>query len=457
MKSVTKKSILTVLEGSQKALSASDILLHFESGLSDRSLRRWLNALVEEGYIEKLGKGRATKYQINLELDARNLQKENLEQEPTVDVFSLSALQVINLIKRPLFERSPVIYDFDWFDSYLPNQSSYLSIEQLEALQKAGFRQHQQEPAGTYARRIYDRLLIDLSFNSSRLEGNTYSLLETEKLLSAGVKVDGKLDSEKVMIINHKEAIRYLIDHAGFMRIEPDEVCTLHFLLSDALVDNEYAGKVRDHGVRIGGSTYTPVENKEILLMQLSHITQKADKIHNPFEQSLFLLIHIAYLQAFIDVNKRTSRLCANIPLVRHNCVPLSFNGISTEDYTNAMVALYELKDPKPIAELYCYSYLRTCMQYDATIESLGFDLIRVKYRQVRRELIRKIVVEDVHGTAIDPLIAKCCEENIEKEDYQAFTATVNDDLGLLSPARIGGMGITRIELNQWMSNRKDN
>ena len=83
MKSVTKKSILTVLEGSQEALSASALLLRFESGLSDRSLRRWLNTLVEDGYIEKLGKGRATKYQINLELDARNLQKENSEQEST--------------------------------------------------------------------------------------------------------------------------------------------------------------------------------------------------------------------------------------------------------------------------------------------------------------------------------------------------------------------------------------
>lgn len=456
MKSVTKKSILTALEESEPALSASDILSRFESNLSDRSLRRWLNTLVKDGYIQKLGQGRATKYQINLELDNEVKLVGNTSEAKQADVFSMQSLQVINLIKRPIFERSPVIYDFDWFDSYQPNKSSYLSVEQLQSLQEAGFRQHQQEPAGTYARRIYDRLLIDLSFNSSRLEGNTYSLLETEKLLSAGIKVDGKLDSEKVMIINHKEAIRYLIDHAGFMRIEPDEVCTLHFLLSDALVNNEYAGKVRDHGVRIGGSTYTPVENKDILAMQLGHITQKADKIQNPFEQSLFLLIHIAYLQAFIDVNKRTSRLCANIPLVRHNCVPLSFNGMSTEDYTLAMVALYELKDPRPITELYCYSYLRTCLQYDATIESLGFDLIRVKYRQIRRELIRKIVLEDIHGTAIDPLIVECCQENIESEDFQAFTVTVNDDLGLLSPARVGGMGITRGELDQWITKRKN-
>ena len=111
-----------------------------------------------------------------------------------------------------------------------------------------------------------------------------------------------------------------------------------------------------------------PLENPDRLATALMDVTTKAATIHDPFEQSLFLLVHIAYVQAFSDVNKRTSRLCANIPLLRNNLVPLSFKTITRNDYASAMIAVYELNDIGPIADLYVASYYRTCEEYDATV-----------------------------------------------------------------------------------------
>lgn len=132
-----------------------------------------------------------------------------------------------------------------------------------------------------------------------------------------------------------------------------ENIRSLHYLLADGLVPAGMAGNLRDEGVRISSSTYMPLEGRSRLEPLLELIASTAAKIHSPFEQSFFLLTHIAYLQGFIDVNKRTSRMSANIPLVRHNLVPLSFNDISKDDYASAVIAVYELNDTAPLAELY--------------------------------------------------------------------------------------------------------
>ncbi|MFT4926801.1 MAG: Fic family protein, partial [Phenylobacterium sp.] len=370
---------------------------------------------------------------------------------PAPSLIKESINSAISYVKKPIFERIPASYDFDWFDAYQPNETFYLTEAQRTQLQQAGHRNQPPEPAGTYARKIYNRLLIDLSYNSSRLEGNTYSLIETQKLLSEGVSVEGKLDAETVMILNHKEAIRYLVDHSTHLKPGFTEVCTLHYLLSDGLVLNQYAGKVRDQAVRIGGSVFIPLEGQPILEAQLNKVCEKACQIINPYEQSLFLLIHIAYLQAFIDVNKRTSRLSANIPLISQNLVPLSFNDVVNDDYSSAIIALYELKSIEPIAELFCFSYLRTCQQYDATVESMGFDLIRIRYRQQRRELVRQIVVNKVVGDSINDNIRVYSQSNIVAADQDAFEASVMDELKEIAPPRIVGMGFSATDLQAWL------
>jgi hypothetical protein len=319
-------------------------------------------------------------------------------------------------------------------------------------LHEAGARATNQDPAGTYAHQIFNRLLIDLSYNSSRLEGNTYSLLDTERLILSGAGAVGKFDAEKVMILNHKEAIRYLVENAIRLKVDLQTICTLHYLLSDGLVESKYAGKVRDHWVRILGSTYIPFEDSRMLQLQLEKIADKASQIKDPFEQSLFLLVHVSYLQAFSDVNKRTARLCANIPLIIENLVPLSFNDIEREDYMSATIAVYEVQDVRPIVDLFVFSYMRTCAAYDSTVKALSFDEIRVRYRQQRRVIVREVIYKKLTGSQMRAYIESETKKEIPDSSQSAFIEDVLEDLEQMDQSRISGLGITLEQLNDWLA-----
>ena len=220
------------------------------------------------------------------------------------------------------------------------------------------------------------------------------------------------------------------------------------------MVTTEHSGAVRDHGVRVGASTYIPLEDRTRLQRQLHTVAEKAAAIANPYEQSLFLLIHIAYLQAFADVNKRTSRLCANIPLLRHNLVPLSFNAVDKDDYAAAVIAVYELKEPRPMAELYAASYLRTCAEYDATVEASGFDAVRVRYRRQRRDAVAEIVANVAVGEALASRV-QAAAERIPLADRDDFAEDLREDLAALSPSRMAGLGITQQQLQVWLARRR--
>lgn len=314
----------------------------------------------------------------------------------------------------------------------------------------SGQRSSNQDPAGTYAHQIFNRLIIDLSYNSSRLEGNTYSLLDTEKLLLHGHTAEGKLDEEKSMILNHKEAIRYLVDNAPRIEVSRNVICALHYLLSDGLVEPSEAGKIRRHGIRIGGSTYIPFEDPKSLELQLEKITAKAAQICDPYEQSIFLLVHISYLQAFTDVNKRTARLSANISLIQSNLVPLAFCDVRVDDYMSAMIAIYELQDVRPLVDLYVYSYLRTCAAYNATVKARGFDEVRVRYRRERREVVREVILQGLAKVQWEQYIEKKARQLVPA-DYAAFIEDVMEDLAQMDESRLAGLGITPEQLKAWL------
>ena len=401
------------------------------------------NELVMEGLVEKSGGTKNTKY-ITI--------KPVGNREGISSCFSSISLEAISKIKRPKFERPPVAYNEDWLRSYEPNQTFYLSENMRQQLWGAGSKANNHDPAGTFAHKVFSRLLIDLSFNSSRLEGNTYSLLETEKLLLEGDGVPGKPDAEKTMILNHKEAIRYLVENAPRIKLKMELIYMLHYLLSDGLVDSKNMGSVRTNGVRIGGSVYLPYEDPKRLELQLEKIAKKAAKINDPFEQSFFLLTHISYIQAFEDVNKWTARLSANIPLITKNFVPLSFNDISVEDYMAAIIAVYELQDVHPLADLYYYySYMRTCVAYDATAKAVGFDEVRVRYRNERRAIIREIILQCLVGEAMQKFITQASQKipNISRKD---FLGDIAEDLELINKIRIVGLGVTPGQLRKWMN-----
>lgn len=437
-----KLAVLHQLSQEAEPISLSSLLEKLGDGYVERSVRRWLTEMINEGLVGRFGNKRGTKYQI--------VQRISREINKASSCFGSESSKIIAQVQRPIYERNPITYVDSWFDAYQPNTTFYIPLEFRVQLQKAGQRSKREDPAGTYAHQIFNRLLIDLSYNSSRLEGNTYSLLDTQRLILEGAGVEGKLDEEKIMILNHKEAIRYIVDNAPRLAITEQTICTLHYLLSDGLLETRYAGKIRDHSVRIGGSTYIPFEDKKQLQVRLSRIVEKAASIENPFEQSLFLLTHITYLQGFSDVNKRTARLSANIPLIKSNLVPLSFNDVGRDDYTSAVIAIYELQDIRPLVDLYLFSYMRTCAMYDSTVKAIGFDEIRVRYRQQRRAVVRDVIVNGLTGGHMKEYVVLQASKLIKQEDQKSFFEDVMEDLKEIDYNHIAGLGITPDQLSIW-------
>lgn len=440
MSSQTKKfAILHRLRQESDPISVQELIQKLGGNYAARSVRRWLAELIREGFIDRLGNKRSSRYAIS--------QQKTISTAP----FRPESKKLLRQVQSPIYERAPITYADSWLEAYQPNVSFYIPLEQRRLLHEAGKRSQLASPAGSYAHQIFNRLLIDLSYNSSRLEGNTYSLLDTQKLLLEGASAEGKLDEETIMILNHKEAIRYLVDTAPRLEVSSETVCTLHYLLSDGLVEANHSGKVRRHGVRVGGSSYIPFEDPKQLQTRLERVTKMAACIQNPYEQSLFLLVHISYLQAFADVNKRTARLSANISLIKNNLVPLSFNDVERLDYSSAMIVVYELQDIRPILDLYLFSYMRTCSLYDSTLKTLGVDELRVRYRTQRRAVIHAIIANGLVHEFLHRYLESQASSLVKQEDRNAFVEDALEDLREIDQGRIAGLGLTPEQLQSWL------
>lgn len=446
------EEIITLLGKHPEGLSRGQVSEILNFTINGKTLQRRLTALVDEDRIARKGERKATRYhplEVSIETGKRHL-KDN-----SANIFSPKSQEKLKFLEMPLYAREKVSYNRDFLDSYVPNQSQYVPKKIREALFQEGKRFDEQLAAGTYARQISQRLLIDLSYNSSRLEGNTYSRLDTQKLVEEGVTAEGKVQEETVMIMNHKEAILFLVENAQDIELNSLTIRNLHHLLSQDLLANPNAcGNIRTLEVNIGQSTYKPLDNPHSLKELFELILQKAKKIKDPFEQSFFLLVHLSYLQAFEDVNKRTSRLSCNIPFIKSNLCPLSFTDVARDEYTAALLAIYEKNDIEPILELFAWAYSRSCEQYGVVKKSLGeIDAFRIQYRQQRKAIMGQIVKQGLRGSAAEELIESYCKEQ-GVEDIDKFTAMTLADLSTLHAGAIIGLGITEAQLETWLSGK---
>ena len=302
--------------------------------------------------------------------------------------------QIKLAVRQPVQNRQPIGYNRKFIDDYIPNTSSYLSYEILQRLYEKGQSSDGQRPAGTYARQIYNRILIDLSWNSSRLEGNTYSLLETDRLLEFGEVAEGKQAMESQMILNHKAAIELIVEQAWEVGFNSYTICNLHALLSDNLLaDPRACGKLRDIPVGISGTVYIPLEVPQLIEESFLQVLEKATAISNPFEQAFFAMVHLPYLQPFEDVNKRVSRLSANIPLIRENLCPLSFVDVPEQAYIDGLMGVYELNRVELLRDVFVWAYERSCTRYSAVRSSLGEpDPFRFRHRTAIFDVVNNVV-----------------------------------------------------------------
>ena len=310
------------------------------------------------------------------------------------------------------------------------------------------------QPAGTYARQLLDRLLIDLSWNSSRLEGNTYSLLETERLVSQGEVATGKGAFEAQMILNHKAAIEFLVESAGEIGFNRYTVLNLHALLSDnLLVDPTASGRLRRVAVGIGQSVFHPLEGPQRIDECFGQLLDTAAAIDDPLEQAFFAMVHLPYLQPFEDVNKRVSRLAANIPFIRQNLCPLSFVDVPQTLYTAATLGVYELRQVDLLREVFAWAYRRSCARYSAVRQSIGEpDPFRLRYRGLLADTVAEVVRSGADKTRAVGVVRQRAEAAVPEEDRQRFIEVAETELLSLHEGNIARYRLRPSEYVAWQA-----
>ena len=356
-------------------------------GVSETTVWRALAGLVDEGRLRVSGKGRGTGY-------------------------SLAGASVVRAhLQTPYNRRTSVGYQPELLDAYIPGKTSYLSEATRRELREAGTPVAAPAPASTYARRILEQLLVDLSWASSRMEGNTYDILQTEHLIKYGKAAEGKDRKETLMILNHKAAIEYLADNLVDIRLSRTDLFNIHALLADGLLaDPSMAGRLRAMPVGVSYSSYAPMDDGIVIAEEFDIALQKAAAIADPYEQSFFLLAYIPYLQAFQDVNKRTSRIASNIPLLKAGLAPMSFFAVNDRDYIDGLLGIYELNDVSMLREAYIDGYLASAGKYRTLLAEVDDPpSAALAHRDFVKEAVRHCVLrlKDFQPDVVRELAAK--------------------------------------------------
>ncbi len=449
-------SLVELIAENPDGIGIDAIAQRHGDSLKRRSLQRRMALLVAQGRVQMLGEARSVRYirtpksvegVLSAHEDGTDL------MQPSGEVYvptSPQGAEIKAYVRRPRAARRPVGYKLAFLEQYHPNHTAYLPQGLRDQLQALGKSPAEQTPAGTFARDILNRLLIDLSWASSQLEGNTYSRLDTERLIEFGQAAEGKDALETQMILNHKHAIEYLVLDPAHAQLTPDAIIALHAFLSDGLMaDPAAVGRIRRRAVEIGGSVYMPVALPQRLGELFGIVIQMAAEILDPFEQSFFLMVHLPYLQPFEDVNKRVSRLAANIPFIRHNLCPLSFIDVPQQAYVDAMIGVYELNRIELLRDVFVSAYERSCQQYVAIQQNLvPPDIFRLRYRQALSEVVAAIIKSD--ETATPANVKARVPSTVAAIDTDHFIQLVLQEFAALHAGNAVRFGIRPLELATW-------
>ena len=313
---------------------------------SDATMKRLLAYEVQQGNIMVSGTGRATRY--SLSAQAHLCMPIHLDTYFALDVDE---------------RKVQTGFNFDLIRDQLPNVVLFTSEElrSLSLLQEE-FRQHIEEMSENEYRKEMERLGIDLSWKSSQIEGNTYSLLETERLLRESKTADGKTKEEAVMLLNHKDALRFILDNPDYLQqLSISRIEDIHTLLTRELsVDKG----IRHRRVGITGTNYHPLDNEFQIREALSDTCSLINVKSCVFEKALLALVLLSYIQAFSDGNKRTARITSNAILIANGYCPLSFRSVDSIDYKKAMLLFYEQNNIYAIKQIFISQYEFAVREY---------------------------------------------------------------------------------------------
>ena len=318
-----ERRIIEILQNVE-SLNRAELAAAIDFQDSEATLKRELQRLVQDGKISVLGKGRSTRYALS----------------PAGRV--LSTVDLDTYFSREIDERRiHASFNFDLVEQILPNVRLFSEeeLEHLHALQST-FRANIALLPPAEQRREMTRLGIDLSWKSSQIEGNTYTLLETERLLLEKQAANGKTREEATMLLNHKAALDFIVDNPDYLRqLSVARIEDIHRLL---VQDLGIEHNIRQRRVGIIGTNYRPLDNEFQIREAMEATCRLVNGTECVFSKALLVLVLLSYIQAFTDGNKRTARITANAVLIAHGHCPLSFRSVDSIDYKKAMLIFYE-------------------------------------------------------------------------------------------------------------------
>ena len=307
-----------------KELSSKEVHEGISNSLSYATVKRLLTKLIDKNLLTKVGQGKSTKYSIspNYEIlspvDIEKYFEKEIDERDIKESFNFKLISE-TLVKSNLFTQQEL---------------GHLSLLQTK------FKNNISQLSEVEYKKELERLAIDLSWKSSQIEGNTYSLLETERLLKEKETASGKTKEEAVMLLNHKEAIDFIVENPEYLiPLKVSKIEDIHTILMKELG----VGKnIRKRRVGISGTNYRPLDNEFQISEALAAMCELVNLKENIFEKALLLLVLISYIQPFEDGNKRTARIVSNAILLNNSYCPISFRTVDSIEYKKAMLLFYE-------------------------------------------------------------------------------------------------------------------
>ena len=324
----------------------TEIMAGLTKAPSDSTMKRLLSAAVKEGNIETVGRGPATKYKL------------------TPQAHVTMPLDLATYFDKDIDEREvQESFNFDLIRDVLPKVEIFTK-EELEVLNAAQmeFKKNTEGMTELEYRKEMERLGVDLSWKSSQIEGNTYSLLETERLLKDKQTASGKTKEEAIMLLNHKDALDFVLDVPDYLKeLSVHRIEDIHSILTKEL---EVERNIRHRRVGITGTNYRPLDNEFQIREALEDTCTLVNGKDNVFEKAFLTLVLLSYIQAFVDGNKRTARITSNAVLIANGYCPISFRTVDSIDYKKAMLMFYEQNNIAAFKKIFIEQFLFAVKTY---------------------------------------------------------------------------------------------
>ena len=418
-----ERAVMDALLRSPRPASQRELMSRMHNPPSQATMSRVMSGLIDRGLLVKEGETRGARF--FLTPDARRV-----ATDPRL--------------------RNPIHFDPDRIGNYVPNETRWLpegSAARMQmAVDQAGV--HHLD-ASTFCRAIAERFLIDLSWASSNLEGNTYDHLSAEVLIKYGQEASGRNRLETAMILNHKAAISDMIDGIEDAFLDQETVCRRHVLMMRDLLDPAGLGTVRRNVARISATSYLPSSDHVALAFGLGDLLAKARQVENPFESSFLLLAGISYLQVFMDGNKRMGRLVSNEPLLRAGLPPLAFIGIDRTPYILGLIEFYETGATSLLGEAISLSYEATAHEYVQNVSDQRIPhALEIRERERISEALGRVFRDRMPDERIPDLVDALFDDLVEAERSR-MVEILSETANRASPVSAFLYGLTEEDIKE--------